>query len=219
MKHSTPHTTTELEFAVVAIFNPGYSWFPGIERCERPLEVVLVSICVNVLAAAGCVKFSEVFTVNTESVLNLRTGDRAVVYCTRDMYALCDERCSVQCTCCNVEVLCVHGDDCHSSVSSRHVCYGQCTCTCTWCLLYKFFLQVDALRTVSTRQNKERLTGQWHPCSVNNWVHVHLYLMLFFGDYCAKQFFCRLAVCRLFLRIRTGNPWQNQMSVTLVYYR
>ena len=41
-----------------------------------PVEVVLVSICVNVLAAAGCVKFSEVlvslvsFTINTESVLN-----------------------------------------------------------------------------------------------------------------------------------------------------
>ena len=86
-----------------------------------PVEVVLVSICVSVLAAAGCVKFSELlvslvsFTINTESVLNLRTGDRAVVYCTRAMYALCDERCSVQCTCCNVEVLYVHGDDCHSS--------------------------------------------------------------------------------------------------------
>ena len=39
-----------------------------------PVEVVLVSICVNVLAAAGCVKFSEVlvslvsFTINTEFV-------------------------------------------------------------------------------------------------------------------------------------------------------
>ena len=55
------------------------------------------------------------FTINTESVLNLRTGDRAVVYCTRAMYALCDDRCSVQCTCCNVEVLYVHGDDCNSS--------------------------------------------------------------------------------------------------------
>ena len=48
-----------------------------------PVEVVLVSICVNVLAAAGCVKFSEVLVSFTESVLNLRTGDRAVVYCTR----------------------------------------------------------------------------------------------------------------------------------------
>ena len=90
-------------------------------KVTAPLEVVLVSICVNVLAAAGCVKFSEVlvsllsFTINTESVLNLRTGDRAVVYCTRAMYALCDERCSVQYTCCNVKVLYVHGDDCHSS--------------------------------------------------------------------------------------------------------
>ena len=90
-------------------------------KVMSPEEVVLVSICVNVLAAAGCVKFSEVlvslvsFTINTESVLNLRMGDRAVVYCTRAMSALCDERCSVQCTCCNVEVLYVHGDDCHSS--------------------------------------------------------------------------------------------------------
>ena len=86
----------------------------------KVMPPVLVSICVNVLAAAGCVMFSEVlvslaFTINTESVLNLRTGDRAVVYCTRAMYALCDERCSVQCTCGNVEVLYVHGDDCHSS--------------------------------------------------------------------------------------------------------
>ena len=87
-----------------------------------PVEVVLVSICVNVLAAAGCVKFSEVlvflvsFTINTESVLNLRTGDRAVVYCTRAMCALCDERCSFQCKCCNVEVL---YDDCHSSSMLR----------------------------------------------------------------------------------------------------
>ena len=55
------------------------------------------------------------FSIFHESVLNLRTGDRAVVYCTRAMYALCDERCSVQCTCCNVDVLYVHGDDCHSS--------------------------------------------------------------------------------------------------------
>ena len=59
----------------------------------KVMPPVLVSICVNVLAAAGCVKFSEVlvslaFTINTESVLNLRTGDRAVVYCTRAMYAL-----------------------------------------------------------------------------------------------------------------------------------
>ena len=45
-----------------------------------PVEVVVVSICVNVLAAAGCVRSLVSFTINTESVLNLRTGDRVVVY-------------------------------------------------------------------------------------------------------------------------------------------
>ena len=69
-------------------------------------------------------------------------------------------------------------------VSARARAHGVCSVPYS----YKFFLQVDALRTVSTRQNKEFLTEQWHPCSVNNWVHVHLYLM-FFGDYCAKLFF------------------------------
>ena len=58
-----------------------------------------------------CAKSSEVLvslvscTINTESVLNLRTTkgeplSTAPVPCTT-----CDERCSVQCTCCNVEVL------------------------------------------------------------------------------------------------------------------
>ena len=101
------------------------------------------------------------------------------------------------------------------SVSSRHVCCGQCMCT--WCVCsvpysYKFFLQVD----VSTRQNKECLTEQWHPCSINNWVHCTSY---FLETTVPSSSFCRLTVCRLFLRIRTGNPWQNQMSATLVYYR
>ena len=115
-----------------------------------PLEVGLVSICVNVLAAAGCtgcVKFSEVlvslvsFTINTESVLN----DRAVVYCTRVhlvWWALF----------CSLYVLQLRSPVCawwrlpfiwHASsalVSSRHVCCGQYTCT--WCLLCTVFLQV-----------------------------------------------------------------------------
>ena len=63
------------------------------------------------LPLSVCVKSSEVLvslvscTINTESVLNLRTTktDRlsiAPVPCTP-----CDERCSVQCTYCNVEVL------------------------------------------------------------------------------------------------------------------
>ena len=56
---------------------------------------------------------------------------------------------------------CTRGDDCHSSgmlrqqydtsavVSAR--AHGFCSVPCS----YGFFLQVDALRTVSTRQNKE----------------------------------------------------------------
>ena len=65
---------------------------------------------------AGCVKFSEVlvslvsFTINTESVLNLRTGDQAVapVPCTPCVM-------SVVLFSVRVDVLYVHGDDCHSS--------------------------------------------------------------------------------------------------------
>ena len=65
------------------------------------------------LPLSVCVKSSEVLVslvscmINTESVLNLRTYDEdgetlsiAPVPCTP-----CDERCSVQCTYCNVEVL------------------------------------------------------------------------------------------------------------------
>ena len=62
------------------------------------------------------------------------------------------------------------GDDCHSLsqqcdrsavVSAR--AHGFYTVPHS----YEFFLQVDALRTVSTRQNKECLTErQWDPCSV-----------------------------------------------------
>ena len=143
------------------------------------------------------------------------------------MYALCDERCSVQCTCCNVEVLYVHGDDrlpfiwhdAPSAVDTSAVVSARARGVCSVLYSYKFFLQVDALRTVSTRQNKECLTEEWHPCSVNNWVHVHLYFMLFLETTVPSNSFCRLTVSRLFLRIRTGNSWQNQMSATLVYYR
>ena len=194
-----------------------------------PVEVVVVSICVNVLAAAGCVMSLVSFTINTESVLNLRTGDRVVVYCTRAMYALCIA--PVPCTPCVMSVvlfsvrvatskscMCMVTTAIHlaCSVSSRHVCCGQCTCT--WCLLCTVFLKVlsASLRTVSTRQNKECLTEQWHPCSVNNWVDVHLYLMLFFGDYCAKQCFLQTNSLQT---LPTHQNGQNQMSATLVYYR
>ena len=161
----------------------------------------LVSICVNVLAAAGCVKFSEVlvslvsFTINTESVLNLRTGDQAVapVPCTPCVMSvvLFSVRVATSKSCMCMVTTAIHlacsvsSVDTSAMVSARARARGVCSVPYS----YKFFLQVDSLRTVSTRQNKEYLTEQWHPCSVNNWVHVHLYLMLFFGDYCAKQFF------------------------------
>ena len=94
-----------------------------------PVEVVVVSICVNVLAAAGCVKFSEVlvslvsFTINTESVLNLRTGDRAVVYCTRACVmsvVLFSVRVETSKSCMCMVTTAIH---LACSVSSRHVCY------------------------------------------------------------------------------------------------
>ena len=101
-----------------------------------PVEVVLVSICVNVLAAAGCVKFSEVlvslvsFTINTESVLNLRTGDPAVVPvpgtpCVMSV-VLFSVRVATSKSCMCMVTTAIH---LACSVSSRHVCYGQCTCT------------------------------------------------------------------------------------------
>ena len=80
---------------------------------------------------------------------------------------------------------------------------------------YKFFLQVDALRTVSTRQNKECLTEQWHPCSVTIGCTCTSTWCYFLETTVPSNSFCRLTVCRLFLRIRTGNPWQNQMSATV----
>ena len=71
---------------------------------------------------------------------------------------------------------------------------------------YKFFLQVDALRTVSTRQNKECLTEQWHPCSVNNWMHVHLFIFWRL-QYCAKHFFLQT------VSLQTLPTHQNEQSL------
>ena len=54
--------------------------------------------------------------------------------------------------------------DTSAVVSAR--AHGSCSVPYS----YGFFHQVDFLRTVSTRQNKECLTeridNQWHPCSV-----------------------------------------------------
>ena len=68
---------------------------------------------------------------------------------------------------------------------------------------YGFFLQVDALRTVSTRQNKECLAER-----IDNGTPAVLsaraYLLdVIFGDYPATgNSSCRLTVCRLFFL-----PW------------
>ena len=110
------------------------------------VEVVIVSICV---AAAGCVKFSEVlvslvsFTINTESVLNLRTGDRAVVYCTPCVMSVVlfsvRVATSKSCMCMVTTAIHLHPSavDTSAVVSARGVCSVP--------YFYKFFLQVDAL--------------------------------------------------------------------------
>ena len=67
----------------------------------------------------------------------------------------CDERCCVQCT------SPTRGDDCHSSGMLRQqydtsaVVSARAHRFYTVPYSYELFLQVDALRTVSTRQNKE----------------------------------------------------------------
>ena len=106
----------------------------------KVMPPVLVSICVNVLAAASCVKFSIVSP--------RRRSSR-----TRAKYALCE---AVLFTCCNVEVLYVQTTAIHYAPSSRHVCY----CTSCSALYMEFFLQGT---DCPTRQNKECLTEQ---CSV-----------------------------------------------------
>ena len=109
-------------------------------------------------------------TINTESVLNLRTTKTDRV--RRCLLHLCH----VRALSCSVYVLQrqspVRGDghslrqqyDTSAVVSAR--AHGSCSVPYS----YGFFHQVDSLRTVSTRQNKECLTeridNQWHPCSV-----------------------------------------------------
>ena len=108
----------------------------------------------------------------------------------------CDERCSVQCTYCNVEVLYVvttairlacsiSNNDTSAVVSAR--AHGFCSVHVPYS--YGFFLQVDALRTVSTRQNKECLTERIDngtPAVLRARAHL---LDVICGDYCDRQFF------------------------------
>ena len=84
---------------------------------------------------------------------------------------------------------------------------------------YEFFRQIDVLRTVSTRENKERLTEQIDYDTLRCSVHMPPMLMLFWRLYSNMQFFLQADRLQTFLRIRTGNPWQNQMSATPIYYR
>ena len=71
---------------------------------------------------------------------------------------------------------------------------------------YGFFLQVDALRIVSTRQNKECLTER-----IDNGTPAVLsaraYLLdVIFGDYCDRQFFLQTDSLQSLLP-SIGNTW------------
>ena len=72
-----------------------------------------------------------------------------------------DERCSVHCTCCNVEVLHVVTTAIRLACSKQYETSDSAVVSARahgFYIVpysYEFFLQVDALRTVSTRQNKE----------------------------------------------------------------
>ena len=132
-----------------------------------------------------CVKSSEVLvslvscTINTESVLNLRTTKTDRV--RRCLLHLCHVRLVTSVVLFSVRIATskscsVCGDDWHSSGMLRQqydtsaVVSARAHGSCSVPYSYGFFHQVDSLRTVSTRQNKEYLTeridNQWHPCSV-----------------------------------------------------
>ena len=96
-----------------------------------PVEVVLVSICVNVLGCVEVLVSLVSFTINTESVLNLRVIEPlciAPVPCTPCVMSvvLFSVRVATSKSCMCMVTTAIH---LACSVSSRHVCYGQCTCT------------------------------------------------------------------------------------------
>ena len=106
----------------------------------------------------------------------------------------------------------VRGDDCHSSgmlrqqydtsalVSAR--AHGFCSVPYS----YGFFLQVDALRTMSTRQNKECLTERIDngtPAVLSARAHL---LDVIFGDYCDRPFFLQADSLQTLLP-SIGNSW------------
>ena len=111
-----------------------------------------------------CVKSSEVLvslvscTINTESVLNLRTTKTDRV--SRCLLHLCHVRLVMSVVLFSVGV--ALGDDCHSSGMLRQQYDRSAVVSARahgfYTVSYEFFLQGDALRTVSARQNKECLT-------------------------------------------------------------
>ena len=137
-----------------------------------------------------CVKSREVLvscTINTESVLNLRTTKTDWV--SRCLLQLCHVRLVMSVVLFSVRRSSARGDDWHSSGMLRQqydtsaVVSARAHAFYSVPYSYEYFLQVDALRTVSTRQNKDR---QLHPCS----VECTCTLMLFSETtHCDKQFF------------------------------
>ena len=134
------------------------------------------------LPLSVCVKSSEVLvslvscTINTESVLNLRTTKTDRV--RRCLLHLCHVRLVMSVVLFSVRIATskscsVRGDDWHSSGMLRQqydtsvVVSARAHGSCSVPYSYGFFHQVDFLRTVSTKEClTERIDNQWHPCSV-----------------------------------------------------
>ena len=106
----------------------------------------------------------------------------------------------------------VRGDDCHSSGMLRQqydtsaVVSARAHGFCSVPYSYGFLLQVDALTTVSTRQNKECHTERIDndtPAVLSARAHL---LDVIFGDYCDKQFFLQADSLQTLLP-SIGNTW------------
>ena len=136
-------------------------------------------------------------TINTESVLNLRTTktdrvSRSLLHLCH-VRTTCDERCSVQCTCCTWVTTAIRLACSVSNTTrllwSEHVNMVSAlyhTLTSSFCRVTFYGL------SLSTRQNKNELTMLSARAHLLNGCYIW-----------------RLLTCRLFLHIRTGNPWQN----------
>ena len=165
------------------------------------------------LPLSVCVKSSEVLvslvscTINTESVLtNLRTTKTDRV--SRCLLHLCHVHLVMSVVLFSVRIATSKSCTCMVTTAIRLACSVSNMTRLLWSVhvhmvsalySYGFFLQVDALRTVSTRQNKECLTER-----IDNGTPAVLsaraYLLdVIFGDYTVTgNSSCRLTVCRLF---------------------